>query len=214
MKPELPRFDEREFAGRIGDLSPHPLAPSAIRALFAHYRELQRWNQSLSLIGPGTVGEVLERHYGESLAAIPLLEPPGRLLDVGSGGGFPGFVLAAACPEIDVFLVEARQRKWAFLRAAARRAGLPLHCLHARIELPLPRELPDSVKFITLRAIRLETRYHSALAQCLEEDGRMLVWCGKQAPPAPEGLGWVSELPLSGSESRRILVATRMPKRR
>ena len=81
----------------IQRLSPEPLDDRSIDALFAHYRELALWNRRTNLIGPGTAGEILARHYGESLAALPLI-PAGarRGLDLGSGAGFPGIVLAAA----------------------------------------------------------------------------------------------------------------------
>src|SRR5436305_10950639 len=112
----LPALPLAVFADAISRLSPEPLKERAIDALFAHYRELALWNRRTNLIGPGTAHEILARHYGESLAALPLLPAAARRgLDLGSGAGFPGLVLAAACPELKMTLVEARERKWAFL---------------------------------------------------------------------------------------------------
>ncbi|HUF78495.1 MAG TPA: RsmG family class I SAM-dependent methyltransferase, partial [Thermoanaerobaculia bacterium] len=83
-------------------MSPVPVVPATLAALYAHYQELRRWSPALSLIGPAAAGDVVERHYGESLAGVPLLPAGARVLvDVGSGAGFPGFVLAAACPELE-----------------------------------------------------------------------------------------------------------------
>src|SRR5438270_1152392 len=125
----LPDISRARFAEEISLLSPVALDVGVIDALFAHYRELALWNRRTNLIGPGTAGEILARHYGESLAALPLL-PPGsrRGLDLGSGAGFPGLVLAAAVPELEMTLVEARERKWAFLSAAVRKAALSCRC--------------------------------------------------------------------------------------
>ena len=126
MAFRLPTISGDEFAAGIAALSPEPLAAPAQAALYAHYLELRRWNERLGLIGPGTADEVLVRHFGESLAALPLIPRSARQgLDLGSGGGFPGLVLAAARPNLQMTLVEARERKWAFLIAAARRASLP-----------------------------------------------------------------------------------------
>ena len=61
-------------------------------------------------------------------------------------------------------LVEARERKWAFLAAAARRAALPCRCLDVRVQLPLPTGLPESIDVITSRALRLAPEIWSALA--------------------------------------------------
>ena len=93
-------------------LKPSPPAPRsrldarAEAALYAHYQELSRWNQRLSLIGPGTAGEIVARHYGEALAALPLVPSSAQWgLDIGSGAGFPGLVLAAARPGLKMTLV-------------------------------------------------------------------------------------------------------------
>ena len=111
--------------------------------MHAHYEELARWNSVVSLVGPAFSGEIFERHYAESLAALPLLPAgPFRLLDLGSGAGFPGLVLAAARPDCEVVLVEARERKWAFLQSAVRRAELSCQCLRATVGAAHQPDLP------------------------------------------------------------------------
>jgi 16S rRNA (guanine527-N7)-methyltransferase len=205
----LPEIPAEEFARRLRELAPGPLGDEAVAALHAHYQELRRWSPRLALIGPGTAGEVLARHYGESLAALPLLAPPsadaGALVDLGSGAGFPGFVLAAARPDLDAVLVEARARKWAFLLAAARRAALPVRCLNARVQLPLPRELPERIGCVTTRALRLPAPVLAALAERLVAGGRILLWAGAEAPELPPGLEVRGSVRLAGSADRRIL---------
>ncbi|MEA2195782.1 MAG: rRNA (guanine527-N7)-methyltransferase [Solirubrobacteraceae bacterium] len=202
----LPEISRAHFADDISRLSPEPLDERAIDALLAHYRELALWNRRTNLIGPGTAGEILSRHYGESLAALPLL-PPGsrRGLDLGSGAGFPGIVLAAAVPELEMSLVEARERKWAFLAAAARKAALPCPCLNVRVQLPLPAGLPESLDVITSRALRLDPETWGALAGRLNAEGRLLIWAGEQDPDLPPELTPCGSIPLVGSEKRRIL---------
>ena len=146
----LPDIARADFADSLQSLSPEPLDDRAIDALHAHYRELALWNRRTNLIGPGTAGEILARHYGESLAALPLVPETARCgLDLGSGAGFPGLVLAAARPGLEMTLVEARGRKWAFLSAAARRAALPCRCLDVRVQIPLPAGLPESIDVLT-----------------------------------------------------------------
>jgi 16S rRNA (guanine(527)-N(7))-methyltransferase RsmG len=202
----LPEISRAHFADGISRLSPEPLDERTIDALFAHYRELALWNRRTNLIGPGTTGEILARHYGESLAALPLL-PPGsrRGLDLGSGAGFPGLVLAAAVPDLEMSLVEARGRKWAFLSAAARKAALPCRCLNVRVQLPLPAGLPESLDVITSRALRLDSATWGALAGRLNAEGRLLIWAGEQDPELPADLAPCGSVPLIGSEKRRIL---------
>ena len=209
MPAALPEFPAGDFARRLRALAPAPLDDAAVAALHAHYEELRRWSPRLALIGPGTADEVLARHYGESLAALPLLPPPSPdsapLVDVGSGAGFPGFVLAAARPDLPAVMVEPRERKWAFLAAAARRAALPVRCLNARVALPLPRELPERIGCVTTRALRLPAPVLAALAERLVAGGRILLWAGADDPELPPGLEVRGSVRLAGSERRRIL---------
>jgi 16S rRNA (guanine527-N7)-methyltransferase len=206
----LPEISRSGFAEALLRLSPEPLGERAVDALYAHYQELALWNRRMSLIGPGTANEILARHYGESLAALPLLPADARRgLDLGSGAGFPGIVLAAARPGLEMALVEARERKWAFLSAAVRKAALPCRCLDARVQVPLPAGLPESIDVITSRALRLPADVWSALASRLDANGRVLLWVGEHDPELPVDLTVCGSLPLAGSEKRRVLALRR-----
>lgn len=202
----LPPITREQFEEGLSRLSPEPLEGRAIDALLVHYRELSVWNQRLSLIGPGTLPEILARHYGESLAALPLIPEYARhVLDIGSGAGFPGLVLAAARPGPEVTLVEARERKWAFLSAVARKASLPCRCLNVRVDVPLPAGLPASLDVVTARALKLETDVLGALAERLGPEGRVLLWVGEDDPPWPPSLAPGRTVRIPGSRSRRII---------
>ena len=89
-------------------------------ALEAHYELLVRWNKVLNLTRIERLEDALERHYCESLFLAARL-PAGRIVDIGSGGGFPGLVVAIARPDCSVTLVESHQRKAVFLREASRK---------------------------------------------------------------------------------------------
>ena len=213
MAFELPPFSRSNFKAKIASLSPEPLGDQAIDALLAHYQELARWNRRTNLIGPGTAGEILARHFGESLAALPLLPEEVRVgLDLGSGAGFPGLVLAAARPGLEMTLAEARERKWAFLSAAARKASLPCRCLNVRVQVPLPAGLPESIDVITSRALRLDFDTWGALAKRLTPEGRILLWVGENNPDLPPDLVAGGSVKLAGSERRRILSLRRLPR--
>lgn len=215
---DLPPLGEEAFrdelqrcAAGAGQL-PERLFPP----LYQHYQELRRWNRRLSLVGPGTVREVLSRHYAESLTALPLLEEicaptsptspdaPPRLVDLGSGAGFPGFVLAAARPDLEVTLVESRERKWAFLRSAVRRSGLSCRCLNARVRVPLPDGFPSKVLVVTSRALAVGPEVLAEIHRS-SPVARFLLWQGEAPPRLPETLVADREVPLPGSERRRIL---------
>ncbi len=101
---------------------------------------LQKWNKVYNLTAVRDPAEMMTHHLLDSLAAIgPLLrQTRGRalqLLDVGSGGGLPGVVIAIACPQIQVTCVDTVAKKAAFIQQAAATLKLPnLRGLHARVE--------------------------------------------------------------------------------
>jgi len=207
MDRRLPDLSRSDFADRLTRSSPVGLSERAVDALHAHYRELRRWAPSLSLIGPGTADEVVERHYAEALEGLASIPPEAlSLVDVGSGAGFPGIVLAAARPDLEVTLVEPRERRWAFLHSACRRAALPCRCLNARVDSPLPPGLPERIDVITTRALKLPIEVLDALAERLVPSGRVLIWAGEADPRIPPTLELMAARPLAGSLRRRLVV--------
>jgi 16S rRNA (guanine(527)-N(7))-methyltransferase RsmG len=204
MGSRLPALTRAQFRQRL--LRCLPAVPDPLPdVLHVHYEELCRWNSRLSLVGPGTAADVVERHYGESLAALPLVEPGDRsLLDIGSGAGFPGLVLAAALSSLRVTLTEPRERKWAFLSAAARRSRLSCRCLNVRVERPLAKELPCEIDIVTCRAVALSPGLLEALFE-RHPRLRFLHWCGAAAPALPGVCRVEREVTLAGSDRRRIL---------
>lgn len=105
-------------------------------ARLATYRDLLlRWNRTINLVSARTADDVDRRHVVDSLQIVPLLPEGGPIADLGSGGGLPGLVIAAALPEREVHLVESDRRKAAFLIEAAAAMGLKRVKVHAqRIE--------------------------------------------------------------------------------
>lgn len=101
---------------------------------------LQKWNKVYNLTAVRDPAEMMTHHLLDSLAAIqPLLQQvgdrPSKVLDVGSGGGLPGVVIAIACPQVDVTCVDTVAKKAAFIQQAAATLKLPnLRGLHARVE--------------------------------------------------------------------------------
>lgn len=175
---------------------------AVLERLLEHHAELRRWNRRLSLIGPGTVSEVVERHYAESLAAVPLLPgPPARVLDLGSGAGFPGWVLAAARPELEFVLAEPNERKRYFLESAARRAELELRLTGARVPAGRNPPLPTGHDVVTVRALALDKDRLEAIGRILRPGGRLLWWIGEEAPPLPGGARRGERIDLRGNRA-------------
>jgi 16S rRNA (guanine527-N7)-methyltransferase len=132
------------------------LTPAQEGALLDYLALLGRWNQVYNLTAVRDPVEMLTHHLLDCLAVVRPLRafladrPTPRLLDVGSGGGLPGVVLALLCPEVTVTCVDTVGKKAAFIRQAAALLRLPnLTSTHARVET-----LPPSPGYdlITARA--------------------------------------------------------------
>ena len=189
MGAPLPNLSLERFSRRLAVAVEEPLALEAAEKLFSHYEELRRWNTRLSLIGPGTTDQAVEIHYAESLAGRSLIGSRDRMLvDLGSGAGFPGVPLAAALPNLEVWLVEPRSRKWAFLRSAVAAADLRCRCLDMRLTGDLPADFPAAIDVVTVRALKLEPETWNAIGRRLGRRGRVLCW-GVGEPPE-ELAGW------------------------
>jgi len=210
MSENLPNLTLSDFRSRLVNSLPDNhagiLDATTLQLLFNHYNTLRQWNKLVSLVGPGTCAEVVERHYGESLAGLAFLPETARVLaDLGSGAGFPGFVLSAARPDLQVTLIEPQQRKWAFLKTACRQASLSCYPLNARVGADLPEGLPRSIDLVTVRALRLTSTMIRALRPRLATNGAILLWGGTHLPSLPEDLIETGSIPILTSKRRRII---------
>ena len=121
LEDERPRFD--------------PSLPDSVLARLATYlAELDAWRRKVNLTGRLSARE-LAHHTLESVMGSRLIAHGARVVDIGSGAGFPGLPLAIARDDLDVSLVEPRSKRCAFLRHVARTLGLEnVRVLEARIE--------------------------------------------------------------------------------
>jgi len=163
----------REFAP-YGELRSDQLAK-----LEAHYALLTRWNAQLNLTRIKSLEDSVRLHYCESLFLGKAL-PPGelRIVDVGSGAGFPGIPVGILRPECSVMLVESHQRKAVFLREAVRELA-NLTVFSGRAE-----DLPEQYDWLVSRAVAPEDVQRLNLAPNLA----LLV--GEGVFQAAQGVPW------------------------
>jgi 16S rRNA (guanine527-N7)-methyltransferase len=159
---------------------------------------LRRWNSTLNLIAPRDIDVLWERHIADSLQLVPLM-PQGvtRGIDLGTGGGFPGLVLAIATG-VPFDLIESDRRKASFLRTAVLETGAAasVHC--CRIE----QATVPAAALVTARALAPLPRLLPMVARLLTTDGTCLLLKGAKAQEELEAAGRDWTMTVEQSPSR------------
>ena len=101
-----------------------------IELLGRHAVELLYWNQTINLTAITDPVKIAVNHFLDALAPAPMIPPNASLIDIGSGGGFPGIPLKVLLPSISVVLIDSSRKKINFLKHAIRTLGL--HNIGAR----------------------------------------------------------------------------------
>ncbi|MGD9814324.1 MAG: 16S rRNA (guanine(527)-N(7))-methyltransferase RsmG, partial [Hyphomonadaceae bacterium] len=114
-----------------------PVPRETIARLETHRRLLAEWSERMNLVGPREWDQFWSRHALDSAQLLKFAPQAKRWVDLGSGAGFPGLIIAAFLaeqPDAVVHLVESTGKKVSFLRAVAEAACLPVKIFHQRIE--------------------------------------------------------------------------------
>lgn len=167
------------------------VAPEAVARLERLADELLRWNRRRNLTAITGRDEILEKHLLDSLTLLPYLRRPGRLLDIGSGAGFPALPLKIACPDLEVVSVEAVGKKVAFQRHIARTFGLDgFSVLHERIEaLVACPGFCKGFETVTARALCSLEELQAMAEPFLAPGGHLLAMKGPAGDREVAGLG-------------------------
>lgn len=121
-----------------------------IEKLEVYAQLLRKWNKAINLVAPSTIPQLWMRHFLDSaqiLGHTP--NQSGKWVDVGSGAGFPGLIVACLAPEIEVICIESDQRKSVFLQTVIRELNLNAKAIPLRIE----QVEPSHASTLTARAL-------------------------------------------------------------
>ncbi|WP_198084616.1 16S rRNA (guanine(527)-N(7))-methyltransferase RsmG [Variovorax sp. E3] len=183
--------------------------------LLAYGTLMLKWNKVYNLTALRDPASVLTHHLLDSLAAVAPLQREwagkGKLLDVGSGGGLPGVVIAIMRPDIEVSCLDAVAKKAAFVQQVAAELELPnLRGLHARVE-----SLAGSYEVISSRAFASLPDFFNGSMNLLAPGGVWLAMKGKlptdelAALPAGVAVFHVEQLTVPGLDAERCIVWAR-----
>lgn len=193
------------------------LTEAQVQTLLAYQDWVAKWNRVYNLTALRDPQEMLTHHLLDSLAVVQPLRrhlaqrgqgAQPRLLDVGSGAGLPGVVLAITCPELDVSCVDTVAKKALFIQQVAAALRLPnLHGVHARVET-----LTQPFDVVTSRAFASLVDFTQWSAGALAEQGVWMAMKGKvpqdemAALPAEVEVFHVEPLTVPGLDAERCIV--------
>jgi 16S rRNA (guanine527-N7)-methyltransferase len=163
---------------------------------------LQKWNQKINLTAITEARAVVELHFLDSLAVARLVRDRGTLIDVGSGAGFPGAVLAIALPSLAVTCIDAVAKKVAFLQTLKRTVAPNLEALHRRDEA-IERTFDAAVS----RATWDPPEWLEHGARLIQVGGLVIAMQTADAPVLEAPAGFTREPPIEysvGGAARRI----------
>ncbi|MDR0737156.1 MAG: 16S rRNA (guanine(527)-N(7))-methyltransferase RsmG [Zoogloeaceae bacterium] len=191
------------------------LPEGAAEKLLAYRDLLMKWNRAYNLTAAKTPEEIVTHHLLDSLAILPWVDAEGlnaAMLDVGSGGGLPGLVIAVARPDLPVTLVDAVRKKAVFLRQAVIELGLMnVTSRHGRVE-----SLDGRHAVITSRAFAELADFVALTRHLLAPGGHWLAMKGKKpdaelaALPAWIQVSGIWPLAVPGLDAKRHLVMLRI----
>jgi 16S rRNA (guanine527-N7)-methyltransferase len=209
---------------RIADLlQPYLDVPAPVQAISTYIDILIRWNARLNLTAVRQPEEIVTRHFGESLVAARHLfpekeaTPAARLVDVGSGAGFPGLPIKLWAPAIHLTLIESNQKKATFLREVVRALTLTnvdvfagrAADYHASLTTTAP-VAAKTADVVTLRAVERFDAILPEAADLLAPSGRLAILIGQaQIDPARRlvpSIDWGPPVKIPQSSNRFLLL--------
>ena len=212
-------MSDRDLLGRLLSELKLEVPARAQQDLLVLRDELLRWNRRINLTAIRDPRGALEKHLVDSLTLCPLLDGRARLLDLGSGGGFPGLPLQIARPGLEVVSVDAVRKKIAFQRHVARTLHLEGFVAWAGRAEAVPDQpgWKNAFDVVVSRAFTDLPTFAALALPCLAPGGRMVAMKGPEvtselraAQEGLERLGVICRavrwLVLPASGARRCLV--------
>ena len=190
-----------------------------IQLFLIYLRELKEWNQKVNLTSLKDDTAIIKNHFIDSLSIIPHLPPAISLLDMGSGGGFPGVPVKIARPSLQVTLLEATRKKANFLRHLIRALELShITTLEGRAEAVTAHDQPHPLFDIVIsRAVTRLKPFLLLGEPFVKKGGYLLAMKGAKAEEELREsqktirdlsftVSWKKEAQLPGTNKKRCLI--------
>jgi 16S rRNA (guanine527-N7)-methyltransferase len=169
-----------EGVSRLG----YSVTPQEVSQLLVYLEVLRQWNTKMNLTAIRDEREIIVRHFLDSLAGLAVLPgkdssaAPCKVMDIGTGAGFPGLPLKICRPKVHLTLLEPRQKKAAFLHAVCGQLGLQgVSILPERLEaLAQQPKHQGGYDILTSRALKVSGLMSELASSLLRANGQLVLW--------------------------------------
>lgn len=197
------------------------LLPNQLESISTYIDLLLRWNARVNLTSVRQPEEIVTRHFGESLfaarhlftASEPTPTAESRVIDVGSGAGFPGVPIKILVPQVHLTLIESNQKKATFLRELARALRLTNIDVFAGRASDFPDNPGSHGNTVTLRAVERFDAILPLAATLVGPGGRLAILIGKdqiqRAQDLAPTLNWRAPIKLPLSSARYLIIGSK-----
>jgi len=171
------------------DLNIH-VDSDAVEKFTIHASELAKWNRKMNLTAITDPVEVAVKHFLDSMVPDSMIPPNASLLDIGSGGGFPGIPLKILKPSLSVTLIDASRKKVSFLKHIIRILGLEnIEAFHIRSEeFSKQAVFAGAFNAIISRALSSTPDFVLMALPLLDKDGIIIAMKGKRSKAEIESM--------------------------
>lgn len=185
------------------------LDESRLSAISTYIDLLLKWNARINLTAIREPNEIVQRHFGESLFAAKYLlgqKLPQTAIDLGSGAGFPGVPFAMLATEVQVTLIESRQKKATFLKELVHALGLK----NVKVFRDRAENYPNTADLVMLRAVEKFDHALPMAVRLAKAGGWVALMIGAGQVESAKRLGaeviWDNSVKFPCSLSRELLV--------
>lgn len=164
------------------------ISESQVQLMALHCKELLEWNRITNLTSITDPEEIAVKHVIDSLATANMIKNQARIIDIGTGGGFPGIPLKIARNDIDVLLLDSSRKKISFLKQVIIKTGLKgIKAVHSRAEdLSKENEMSGAFDIAICRAFSSLENILSMASPFLKHDGVIIAMKGREAKTEAE----------------------------
>ncbi|MCK5312727.1 MAG: 16S rRNA (guanine(527)-N(7))-methyltransferase RsmG [Desulfobacteraceae bacterium] len=147
----------------------------------AHAAHLHMWNKTINLTAIKDPAEIALKHFIDSIALVPYLKPNSRILDIGSGGGFPGFCLKIVNPDLNIVMIDSAKKKVNFLKDLIRTTKTEnIDAIHVTAEdLAKQEKYKNRFDIVVSRAFSNLEKFYKLSKAFLDDQGFILAMKGQ-----------------------------------